>query len=136
MAEDLKWLCERLSEKKSIRGCNNCIDVAHDVDETKEMKLEQEKHDFPRLVLFFFRGEFRNAVVVADNIRIDTQASDIPFATVVLIGAYSAFGVDFPPQWRDFLIFLKHVILQKVENIPMKVSDVISEFGFSNVDAI
>ena len=67
------------------------------VKEGEAKKEEKEDGEFPRLVLYFKENdEFSRGVVVADGVTIDTQANDIPYATVVLIACYYVFNIEYP----------------------------------------
>ncbi len=77
-----------------------------------------EEGEFPRLVLCFKEGkkkerEFSRAVVLADNVLIDTQADNIAYAVVVLIGSYFVFDLKYPKKWENFLVLLQKVVLEK-----------------------
>lgn len=88
-----------------------CVVIAYDCDKKKSEKLEEEPDEFPRMVLYFKGKEFDHAVLVADNVRIDTQAYDIAYASVLLISSYYVFNIRYPLAWQNFLGLLQHIIV-------------------------
>ena len=64
-------------------------------------------------MLHFSGDKFTHAVVVADGVQIDTQANDIGFAVVVLIGCYYVFNIKYPSCWQHFLGIIQHLVVQE-----------------------
>lgn len=108
------------------KKAKDCVTIARDFDDKRSSLIEVETDEFPRLILFFKKEEFSHAVIVADNVRIDTQAYDVAYATVVLIAAYYAFNVEYPMIWQNFLGMLQHLVVQE------SYSKVSSSAGFAN----
>ena len=90
-----------------------CVVIGNDCDPVKAKKLEEETDEFPRLVIHFTGNKFTHAFVVADGVTIDTQANDIAFAVVVLLGCYYAFNLKYPTCWQNFIGLVQHIVVQE-----------------------
>ena len=89
------------------------ISLIIDGDSSTEQKAEEEKDEYPRLILYFQKNRFYNSVLVADGVKIETQAMDIPYAVVVLIAAYYVFNIEYPMWWQNFLGLLQHIVVEE-----------------------
>ena len=87
--------------------------MALDCDEKQQNKLDDEPDEFPRLVLYFKGNKFTHATAVGDKVIIDTQANDIPYATIVLIACYYVFNLKYPTCWQHFLGLIQHIVVQE-----------------------
>lgn len=69
--------------------------------------------DTPVLWLFFNDNKFDVATIAADTKILHLQASDIPMALLIFIGAFYVFQVGYNPQDSQFLGLLQRVFLAK-----------------------
>lgn len=84
-----------------------------EIETGEEDDENEEKDEFPRLVLNFEGSKFVFAKILANGCTIDTQANDVEFATVVLIASYYVFNIEYPLVWQNFLGLLQHVVVQQ-----------------------
>jgi len=73
--------------------------------------LETAVNEYPRLAIFYKKNEFFDAKVVGDTCVIHTQADNLVYALLILLGSYYVFNLQYPAMYDQFLGLLQQVII-------------------------
>jgi hypothetical protein len=68
------------------------------------------RNDGPQLVTFAKDGQFELATVVLDGTLIDTQASDVVQAFIILLSCYFVFDIAYPRTCSQILGFFEQFV--------------------------
>ena len=86
------------------------IKIEYDVpDGDMDSKCKTEGNSPPRLIFFWKSGKFFTSKVVADGVIFETEADDIEFALMVLLGLYYTLNVHFPAEYCCFMGLTQHL---------------------------
>lgn len=108
----MTWLNKKTGKTKGKGKASDCCFIVLDdiPDEQMDKYLESEEDEYPRLVLFFKSGRFFEAKVVSDGVVVHTQADNIAYALIILLGCYYVFNIEYPRVYSQFLGFLQVIV--------------------------
>lgn len=69
------------------------------------------ENSFPQLYIFSDGEELKKALVAGDKTIINTGATDLSEAIIVLIATYYTFSLDYPPSFSQVLGMLQNFVV-------------------------